>query len=69
MCYVQPNLGLTTKLEGEDEALRQPIDTTNYRQAINKLMYLTMCTRPDLSFLVSLLSRFVSAPKEKHGDV
>ena len=63
---LQPNLGLTTKLEGEDEALRQPIDTTIYRQAIGKLMYLTMCTRPDLSFSVSLLSRFVSAPKEKH---
>lgn len=63
---IQPNLGLSIELEDEEETMRLPIDSTKYRQTIGKLMYLMICSRPDLSFSVSLLSRFLHAPKEKH---
>ena len=63
---LQPNLGLTTELIDEIDELRKPVDITLYQQVIGKLMYLTSCTRPDLAFSVSLLSRFSSSPKEKH---
>lgn len=33
-----------------------------YVNAIGALMYLTQCTRPDITFFVSLLARFCSEP-------
>ncbi|CAM8962917.1 unnamed protein product [Rhodiola kirilowii] len=37
-----------------------------YFSAIEALMYLTNCTRPDISFAVNLLARFSSAPTKRH---
>ncbi len=63
---IQPNHKLTTDLEDEQENLRAPVDSTKYRQAIGKLMYLMTCSRPDICYSVSVLSRFMAAPREKH---
>ncbi|CAM8919718.1 unnamed protein product [Rhodiola kirilowii] len=38
----------------------------SYFSAIGALMYLTNCTRPDISFVVNLLARFSSAPTKRH---
>lgn len=40
-------------------------DATLYKQLVGCLMYLTV-TRPDLMFVVCLISRFMSDPKEEH---
>ena len=37
-----------------------------YSQIIGSLMYLASATRPDISFAVSKLSRFVSNPGDEH---
>jgi hypothetical protein len=37
-----------------------------YSQIIGSLMYLASATRPDISFAVSKLSRFVSNPGDNH---
>jgi hypothetical protein len=37
-----------------------------YSQIIGSLMYLASATRPDISFAVSKLSRFVSNPRDDH---
>ncbi|CAM8886911.1 unnamed protein product [Rhodiola kirilowii] len=37
-----------------------------YFSAIGALMYLTNCTRPNISFAVNLLARFSSAPTKRH---
>ena len=37
-----------------------------YRRAIGMLLYVANGTRPDISFAVSYLSQFLSAPKRKH---
>ena len=42
------------------------IDETMYRRSIGCLRYL-LHTRPDLSFSVGLLSRYMQEPKECHG--
>ncbi len=63
---IQPNHRLTLDLTDEPDELKASVDETKYRQAIGKLMYLMVCTRPDISYAVSILSRFMSAPKEKH---
>ncbi|GJY07589.1 retrovirus-related pol polyprotein from transposon TNT 1-94 [Tanacetum coccineum] len=39
-----------------------------YLSAIGALMYLTNCTRPDISFTVNLLARFSSSPTKRHWN-
>ena len=41
------------------------VDATLYRQLVGKLLYLTH-TRPDLSFVVGLVARFMHQPHESH---
>jgi hypothetical protein len=41
-------------------------DQLRYSQIIGSLMYLACATRPDISFAVSKLSRFVSNPEDTH---
>ena len=48
---------------GKSEMERYP-----YRQVVGKLMYLAVCTRPDISQAVSELSRFNSNPGLKHWE-
>jgi len=41
------------------------VDATTYKQMVGSLMYLT-ATRPDLAFVVSLISKFMERPTELH---
>ena len=41
------------------------VDDTLYRQLVGILIYLTH-SRPDISFLVSMVSRFMQNPHESH---
>jgi hypothetical protein len=52
------------KLTKDEEG--KSVDATNYRRQIGCLRYL-LHTRPDLSFPVGLLSRFMQDPKESHS--
>lgn len=40
-------------------------DTTMYRQLVGSLIYLTL-TRPDITFAVGVVSRFMQSPKKPH---
>ena len=51
------------KLYGHDDS--KSVGATLYRQLVGSLIYLTT-TRPDISFAVSMVSRFMSNPKEIH---
>ncbi|XP_035841267.1 secreted RxLR effector protein 161-like [Helianthus annuus] len=51
--------------EDDEEVLGPEVP---YLSAIGALMYLTNCTRPDISFAVNLLARFSSAPTKRHGN-
>ena len=43
------------------------VDATLYRQLVGKLLYLTLThTRPELSFVVGLIARFMQIPHESH---
>jgi hypothetical protein len=41
-------------------------ESTPYLALIGKLLYLSMTTRPDISYIVSKLSRYTKNPKEDH---
>jgi hypothetical protein len=43
-----------------------PRDQLRYSQIIGSLLYLASATRPDISFAVSKLSRFVSNSEDDH---
>jgi hypothetical protein len=58
---MEPGLKLSKDDQSED------FDATVYRSLVGSLMYLT-ATRPDLMFSVSMLSRFMAAPKESHWE-
>lgn len=40
-------------------------NVTRYREAVGSLIYVTVCTRPDLSFVVSKLSQYFTEPTEQ----
>ena len=63
---IQPGHKLTTELTDETECLRKHVDATKYRKVIGSLIYLMTCTRPDISYSVSILSRFLQEPRELH---
>ncbi|CAL2242014.1 unnamed protein product [Prunus armeniaca] len=56
---IVPGFKITRDAEGES------FDSTYYKQIIGSLMYLT-ATRPDIMYVVSLLSRFMETPTELH---
>jgi len=37
-----------------------------YANAVRSFMYAMICTRPDLTYAVSTVSRFMSNPRKKH---
>lgn len=39
-----------------------------YRQAVGSLMYLAVATRPDISYAVGIVSRFLEHPTEEHAN-
>ena len=49
-----------------EEAAR--MKRTPYRQAVGSLMYVAVATRPDITFAVSMLSRFLDNPGDIHWD-
>jgi hypothetical protein len=56
---MEQNLKLTSKEGNEFE------DATKYKQLVGSLIYLTT-TRPNISFIVGILSRFMQKPCEGH---
>lgn len=51
-----------------DDATGEPVADVPYRECIGSLMYLVVCTRPDLTYVVSELSRFLEKPRKLHWE-
>jgi len=50
------------------EPILASIDHTKFRTSIGELLYLAVCSRPDISFAVAALARNVHAPTQRHMD-
>ena len=61
-------LGYQFKLSAAQltEAERAQMDGIPYAQAMGSLMYTMFCTRPDIAFAVSVVSRFLSCSNKTH---
>jgi hypothetical protein len=60
---IVPGLDLPRLASTPPDAARFP-----YRQAIGKLLYLSLCTRPDITFAVNYLSRFSGGFDHRHWN-
>lgn len=63
--------GLSTPIVSTAELLQECTSAPTkgpYRAAIGSLQYLACCTRPDIYFAVSFLSRFSHDPEQKHWE-
>ena len=60
---VETPMDSTVKLEESDGS--PPVDKGRYQRLMGKLIYLSH-TRPDIGFSVSMVSRFMNNPTEKH---
>jgi len=49
-----------------DRVVDGEVDETEYRSMIGSLMYLMLCTRPDIAFAVGVLSRYNNSPRASH---
>ena len=52
-----------TKLSANDD--KKPVDGTLFRRLVGSLIYLTT-TRPDITYVVGMISRFMTTPKQSH---
>jgi len=55
-----------SKLLETPDAADEEVDEREYRSMIGSLMYLMLCTRPDIAFAVGALSRYNNSPRESH---
>jgi hypothetical protein len=57
-----PNLRLQTSDSPKSDSERNQMRSVPYGNAVGALLYLATTTRPDISFTVSRLSRFIKDP-------
>ena len=63
---VETPISLGTKLTKTDDG--PTVNATLYKRMVGSLMYLT-ATRPDLMYVVNLISKFMESPKDSHRKV
>jgi hypothetical protein len=63
---VERNTSLSVRMCPKTTAEKEKMARVPYSNAVGSLMYAMMCTRPDICFAVSLVSRFQSDPGEQH---
>jgi hypothetical protein len=60
---LNPSVKLSREVDPEQDTSTYP-----YREVVGSLMYLSVCTRPDISQAVGALARFMSAPQKQHWE-
>ena len=50
------------------EEERAKMDSKPYASGVGSLMYAMVCTRPDIAYAMSIVSRFIADPGEEHWN-
>ena len=61
-------LKLSKTAAPQTDAEKEAMASVPYREAVGSLMYLMICTRPDLAAAVQMVSRFSSNPGPQHWE-
>jgi len=64
---MEPNVRLSKAMCPETPDARANMAKVPYRELIGKLLYLAVATRPDISYAVGVLCRFVKNPGRNTG--
>ena len=59
---------LSKEQSPKTEEERDDISKVPYASAIGSLMYVMVCTRPDIAHVVGVVSRFMSRPGKQHWE-
>jgi hypothetical protein len=59
---------LSKKMGAFTEQERNSMEVVPYRQVVGSLMYLMVCTRPDLASAVGILARYMQDPGRQHWE-
>ncbi|KAL5546305.1 hypothetical protein UlMin_005992 [Ulmus minor] len=59
---------LSTGMSPKNEMEMKSVESIPYASAVGSLMYAMVCTRPDLAYSASLVSRFISNPGRGHWE-
>jgi hypothetical protein len=57
---------LSAKMSPSTPEEKEQMKKTPYREAVGKLLYLSIATRPDISYAVGVLCRYLENPGPKH---
>lgn len=63
---MEPGLSLSSSMSPQSDEETAAMKDVPYISAVGALMYLAICTRPDIAYTVSTLSRFNSSPGPAH---
>ncbi|KAI0983643.1 hypothetical protein GJ496_004660 [Pomphorhynchus laevis] len=63
--YLSTPMNPNIRLEVNDNTSKS-VDHKLYQSIIGSLLYIAICTRPDISYAVGILSRFNISPNESH---
>jgi hypothetical protein len=61
-------LPMKRDIQDSDDLILSPDEITEYQAIVGALNWASITTRPDISYTVSRLSRFLSKPNQKHID-
>ncbi|GJW43307.1 hypothetical protein Tco_0072106 [Tanacetum coccineum] len=62
------NVKLSSKMSPSNEKERMEMSRVPYASAVGSLMFLMICTRPDITHAVGVVSRYMAEPGRVHWD-
>lgn len=65
---MQQKLQLSEGQSPTIEAGKKYVDSIPYASAVGSVMYMMICSEPDLAYSISITSRFMSNPEVAHWD-